>query len=122
MAVFTPVALSELRLWLRERGAGEALECSPIGEGIENTNYRVTVLPPGGGAAGEFVFTIFELWKMPQTEYYAALMSHLAGCGLPVPAPVLPAEEWGGDSCGEGDSCDGGVSPPQPPPSELGGG
>lgn len=92
MAVFTPVQMSELSPWLKSRGIG-ARAIDGIGEGIENTNYRIRAIDEGGGER-DYVFTIFELWDVPQVRYYAALMRHFADDGLPVPAPVFDPSLW----------------------------
>ncbi len=105
MAVFTPVQMSEIAPWLKSRGVC-ARAISAIGEGIENTNYRICADDGGGGdnqnggddgGSRAFVFTLFELWDIAQVRYYAALMSHFAACGLPVPAPVFAPSLWNDD-------------------------
>lgn len=106
MAVFTPVQMSEITPWLKSRGM-DALDIAAIGEGIENTNYRIAAkddndgndgkIEDGGGEGNKsraFVFTIFELWDIAQVRYYAALMRHFADAALPVPAPVFAPALW----------------------------
>ena len=59
-------------------GFSRPSELIPITEGIENSNYKFIA----DGKA--YVFTIFEVWKMPQIEYYVQLMRHLAKNKMPV--------------------------------------
>lgn len=92
MAVFTPVSPTDFAHWAKDRYAlAGACTLTPIAEGIENTNYRVTHTPPEGGDQ-QFVFTIFELWDTPAVAYYTALMHHLATAGLPIP-PAIQATD-----------------------------
>ena len=72
----------------RHCGFSRPSELIPITEGIENSNYKFIA----DGKA--YVFTIFEVWKMPQIEYYVQLMRHLAKNKMPVPVPVCPPALW----------------------------
>lgn len=91
MSVFTPVGTAELDAWLGSYEAGTATELTPIAAGIENTNYFVTT------SLGRYVLTLFERVGGDELAYYLALMTHLAGCGIPCPAPVA---RRGGTVCG----------------------
>ena len=95
MAVFTPVQMSEISPWLKSRGI-IAHAIDGIGEGIENTNYRIRADDESGGRR-DYVFTIFELWDIKQVRYYAALTGHFTACGLPVAAPVFAPSLWNDD-------------------------
>lgn len=82
MAVFTEVGFGEADALVQSLGLGPLRELRGIEGGIENTNYFATT------EAGEFVLTLFERLSAEQLPYYLCLMKHLAGAGLPVPAPV----------------------------------
>lgn len=89
MAVFTEVGFGEADALVQRLGLGPLRELRGIEGGIENTNYFATT------ESGEFVLTLFERLSAEQLPYYLCLMKHLAGAGLPVPAPVAgpPAVE-----------------------------
>ncbi|MDP9916874.1 homoserine kinase type II [Variovorax boronicumulans] len=82
MAVFTEVQFGEADALVQRLGMGALRELRGIEGGIENTNYFATT------ESGEFVLTLFERLSAEQLPYYLCLMKHLAGAGLPVPAPV----------------------------------
>ncbi|MDP9605658.1 UNVERIFIED_ORG: homoserine kinase type II [Variovorax paradoxus] len=82
MAVFTEVGFGEADALVQSLGLGPLRELRGIEGGIENTNYFATT------ESGEFVLTLFERLSAEQLPYYLCLMKHLAGAGLPVPAPV----------------------------------
>ncbi|MEZ2292489.1 homoserine kinase [Variovorax sp. RCC_210] len=82
MAVFTEVGFGEADALVQRLGLGPLRELRGIEGGIENTNYFATT------ESGEFVLTLFERLSAEQLPYYLCLMKHLAGAGLPVPAPV----------------------------------
>lgn len=82
MAVFTEVSIEEAAALTRRLGLGELHALRGIEGGIENTNYFAST------ASGEFVLTVFERLGFEQLPYYLELMKHLAGRGIPVPAPV----------------------------------
>ncbi len=89
MAVFTKVTVDDFAPWLRRHFAlSLESEMIPISEGIENTNYKFFAND------NPYVFTIFEIWQMPQVEYYVRLMQHLANHKTPVPMPVSAAAFW----------------------------
>ncbi|MBE7419012.1 MAG: homoserine kinase [Ideonella sp.] len=85
MAVFTELAVDEVRVFATQLRAGELLSLEPIRSGIENTNYFVAT---GGGA---WVLTVFERLTHEQLPFYLRLMQHLARRGLPVPEPQADA-------------------------------
>lgn len=82
MAVFTPVSLADLSIWLHQFPLGRAHAIEGISSGIENSNFFITT------DAGEFVLTIFEILTFEQVPFYLHFMNHLAQHGIPVPAPV----------------------------------
>ena len=87
MAVFTPVTLEEVNVWLSKKyDLGIATDLKGISSGIENSNFFLTL--EKDGAQQEFVLTLFERLKPEQLPYYLNLMGHLAAKGIPVPAPM----------------------------------
>ena len=87
MAVFTPVTLEEVNNWLSKKyDLGIATDLKGISSGIENSNFFLTL--EKDGIQKEFVLTLFERLKPEQLPYYLNLMGHLAGKGIPVPAPM----------------------------------
>lgn len=94
MAVFTAISLPEFNLWAHAHYGLRARALTPISEGIENTNYRVSMEGDAAGAddaGAEYVFTLFELWDDAAVDYYTAFMQHLNAAALPVPAAVRGA-------------------------------
>lgn len=87
MAVFTPVTLEEVNVWLSQKyNLGIATDLKGISSGIENSNFFLTL--EKDGVQKEFVLTLFERLKPEQLPYYLNLMGHLATKGIPVPAPM----------------------------------
>jgi homoserine kinase type II len=82
MAVFTAVTLDDLSQWIKQFPLGRALALDGISSGIDNSNFFLTT------EGGEYVLTIFENLTFEQLPFYVQLMRHLAGRGIPVPAPV----------------------------------
>ncbi|MDP5008866.1 MAG: homoserine kinase [Glaciimonas sp.] len=82
MAVFTPVSLDDLNLWLPQFSLGKAHAIKGISGGIENSNFFITT------DAGEYVLTVFEKLSFAQLPFYLELMRHLAERGVAVPAPI----------------------------------
>ncbi|MFY9510532.1 MAG: homoserine kinase, partial [Rubrivivax sp.] len=81
MAVYTEVGAAEADALLQRLGLGPLTDLHGIRSGIENTNYYATT------AQGQWVLTLFERLTREQLPYYLRLMQHLAGKGVPVPAP-----------------------------------
>ncbi len=81
MAVYTEVRFDDADALGRSLGLGPLTELRPIRAGIENTNYYAST------ARGQWVLTLFERLERAQLPYYLRLMQHLAGHGIPVPAP-----------------------------------
>ena len=82
MAVFTPVSIDDLRIWINRFPLGRVLAVEGIASGIENSNFFLST------DAGEFVLTIFENLRFEQLPFYLHLMKHLADREVLVPAPV----------------------------------
>ena len=81
MAVYTEVSFQQADELLQRLGLGALTDLQGIRSGIENTNYFATT------ARGQWVLTLFERLSADQLPYYLQLMEHLAGRGIPVPAP-----------------------------------
>ncbi|MGD2131315.1 MAG: homoserine kinase [Maricaulaceae bacterium] len=84
MAVFTQVSAADAAAFLDDYDIGALDMLAPIAEGVENTNYRLTV---EGGAA--YVLTLFE--KRVRAEdlpHILALIAHVSDKGYPAPRPV----------------------------------
>lgn len=82
MAVFTPVSLNDLELWMPQFPLGKPLAVKGISSGIENSNFFITT------EAGEFVLTLFEKLTFQELPFYLHLMHHLAERDVMVPAPI----------------------------------
>ena len=86
MSVYTTVGHAELAAWLQRLGLGELIGHAGIAAGMQNSNYFVTT------ARGRYVLTLFERMAPQALDFYLALMSHLAGHGIPCPQPIADAE------------------------------
>ena len=82
MAVYTDVQPEAAAALLAHLNLGPLESLTPIGAGIENTNYFVRT------AQAVWVLTLFERLSTAELPFYLQLMRHLADGGLPVPAPV----------------------------------
>ena len=85
MAVYTEVRFDQADALFRRLGLGALTGLQGIRSGIENTNYYALT------ARGQWVLTIFERLTAQQLTYCLQLMQHLAGHGIPVPAPQADA-------------------------------
>lgn len=86
MSVYTTVGHAELAAWLQPLGLGELISHAGIAAGMQNSNYFVTT------TRGRYVLTLFEHMAPQALAFYLALMSHLAGHGIPCPQPLADAE------------------------------
>ena len=89
MAVYTEIPFADAAALLERLNLGTLTDLRGIEGGIENTNYFVT--SEKDGATHEHVLTVFERLGFDQLPYYLHLMKHLAGHGIPVPAPAADA-------------------------------
>jgi homoserine kinase type II len=83
MSVYTKVTQSQLADWLKRYPVGTLMELRGVAAGIENTNYFVTT------DHGRYVLTLFERLPAESLPFYLGLMAHLAGHGIPCPAPIV---------------------------------
>jgi homoserine kinase type II len=90
MAVYTEVPFAQAAALIECLNLGVLTDLRGIQGGIENTNYFVTC--ERDGATEEHVLTVFERLSFEQLPYYLQLMKHLAGKGIPVPAPAADAQ------------------------------
>ena len=86
MGVFTRFPPRALARHLARYGLGALQAHEPIPDGIENSNYRVTLESEAGRT--ECIFTICEALQAAELGFFNALAQHLAGSGLPVAAPL----------------------------------
>lgn len=82
MSVYTAVTTEQLKRFLADYALGELEQFVGISNGIENTNYFVTI------SEGEFVLTLFEVLKADELPYFLELMAFLAEHGIPSAHPV----------------------------------
>lgn len=85
MAAFTTFDHGRLQEYLRLFQLGELVSFTPIEEGIENSNYLVTLTE--GGEEREYILTILEFLSFNQVSFFNSLLAHLSRQGLPVPVP-----------------------------------
>ncbi len=90
MAVYTEVPFAQAAALIERLNLGVLTDLRGIQGGIENTNYFVTC--ERDGVTEEHVLTVFERLSFEQLPYYLQLMKHLAGQGIPVPAPAGDAQ------------------------------
>jgi homoserine kinase type II len=86
MAVYTEVSLGQAQALMDRLSLGRLSDLQGIRSGIENTNYYATT------PRGQWVITLFERLTPSELPYYLSLMQHLAGHGIPVPAPQADAQ------------------------------
>ena len=86
MAVYTEVGFAEVDGLMRRLSLGPLTDLQGIRSGIENTNYYAST------ERGQWVVTLFERLGREELPFYLALMRHLAGRGIPVPAPQPDAQ------------------------------
>ena len=83
MAVYTDVSPDDLTRFIAGFDIGDVLAFDGIAQGVENSNFRLQT------TAGQFVLTLYERRVTPgDLPFFLGLMQHLAGSGIPCPAPV----------------------------------
>ena len=82
MSVFTPLSTEQAAAWLEDYELGTLEKLSGIAEGVQNSNFFLDT------TLGRYVLTIFEQAPGEQLPFHMQLLAHLAGQGIPCPAPV----------------------------------
>lgn len=85
MAAFTTFDEAALVRYLQMFGVGDLTRFEPIEQGIENSNYFVTVTQHE--EERELVLTILENHSFDEVPFFSSLLTHLSHFGLPVPRP-----------------------------------
>ncbi|MBV1878567.1 MAG: homoserine kinase [Pseudomonadales bacterium] len=85
MATFTHFKAESLARYLIMFELGELHAHTPITDGIENSNYYVTL--ENEGVLDEYVLTIAESLSFDEVAFFNDLIAQLYHRGLPVPAP-----------------------------------
>ena len=85
MAAFTTFEISSLERYLRMFQIGDLESCEPIEDGIENSNYFVTVNL--NEERSVYILTIIEGFSFDDLPFFNSVMRHLFYYGLPVAAP-----------------------------------
>ncbi|NQV99158.1 MAG: homoserine kinase [Rhodospirillales bacterium] len=83
MAVYTEVDDDDLIAFCGQYDLGDVLACKGIAEGVENTNYLLTL------SSGPYILTLYEKRVNPaDLPFFLGLMEHLAAAGVPCPQPI----------------------------------
>lgn len=82
MSVFTQLTAEQAAAWLETYAVGKLETLHGIAEGVQNSNFFLDT------TRGRYVLTIFDGVAADQVPLYVQLMAHLAGHGIPCPAPV----------------------------------
>ena len=90
MAVFTKVTEAQAVSLLGRYSIGELQLLTPVGQGIENSNYFITT-KVDDGAQQRWVLTLFETLSQAELPFFFNVTQAVQLAGLPVPAPVASA-------------------------------
>ena len=83
MAVYTEVSDEELIQFMSAYDLGEVMSCKGIAEGIENSNFLLTM------SSGAYILTLYEKRVDPRDlPFFLGLLDHLAAGGVACPVPV----------------------------------
>jgi len=83
MAVYTELTDKALADLLTAYDIGDAVSCEAIAEGVENSNYFLQT------QKDRYIVTIYEKRvKASELPFFLALMTYLAGAGIPCPVPI----------------------------------
>ena len=83
MAVYTEIGDDELIAYCAGYELGEVLSCKGIAEGVENSNYLLTL------TSGLYILTLYEKRvKQVDLPFFLNLMNHVAQAGVPCPRPI----------------------------------
>lgn len=85
MGVFTTFTREQLIRYLDVFDKGKLVDFETIEEGIENSNYFLSIKGPEGEQ--QFVLTIMETLAFDDLPFFNSLLAHLHRCGLPVAPP-----------------------------------
>lgn len=84
MAVYTTLTHAEIDGFLEQYALGRLQEARAIAEGVENSNYLLTL-----DTGTRYIFTIYEKRVNPaDLPYFLGVMDHLAAGGVPCPVPI----------------------------------
>ena len=86
MSVYTSFTAKDFATFLTRYSLGELVQFEGIQAGIENTNYFVST------TQGEFVFTLFELIRRQELDFYVSLLDKLSASGVACPQPQYDLE------------------------------
>ncbi len=87
MSVYTQLEFNEVAAFLRRYNGLELQDLQATTTGIENSNFFLKATDAQGEPKA-LVLTVFESVPEHDLPYFAALLEHLQGVGLPVPAPL----------------------------------
>lgn len=116
MSVFTPVTSHQMQQLLNPLG-DQLCHYEPASEGIENSNFFVTVKTRHGNSAKRVV-TLLEQQDKKTAARFHQLLQQLAQQRLPVPAPLCPLQECQGKPVMVA-PCFDGVHPKTPTPAQA---
>ena len=88
MSVYTPLNTLQIQALLKDYSLGTLISFKGISEGIENSNYFIT-LQDDQAARKEYVLTLFEQLSANDLVFFTDLTAHLNAAQLPVPCPML---------------------------------
>ena len=87
MAVFTELSSEDIAALLERYTLGTLTNAHGIAEGVENTNYLITVMLDG--MEKRYILTIYEKRvKREDLPFFTGLLRHLAGRGIACPLPI----------------------------------
>lgn len=90
MAVYTEVSQEDLEPWLTPYNLGTLVGFQGVSEGVENTNFRLTIEQQG--KTTPYFLTLFERHTLEEVPYFIELLQHLKLQGLKVAAPLEDSE------------------------------
>ena len=85
MAAYTTFTREALIGYVRMFGIGDLESFEPITEGIENSNYFVTIIKHD--TKREYVLSIIEQLGLEELSFFSQILQRLSLSGIPVPMP-----------------------------------
>jgi homoserine kinase type II len=82
LAVLTPISEDEARAFLRAYDVGDLVRLAGIAAGSVNSNFEIAT------TRGRYFLRVYEEQAREGATREAALLEHLAGMGVPTPAPL----------------------------------